>query len=119
MYKYFISVSFLILMISACASPKSAGHIKFEQDKLLHDLYTLKECRKEKTKELDDGVSSVETIAISVIQACLKESKHVMDTNMLDLDDEYRSVFFDKMNGVETSGVLNIILTHRSEKTAK
>jgi len=118
MHKYFafILVSFLILLMSACASPKSADHIKFEQDKLLHDLYTLKECRVEKTKRLDDGISSVETIAITVIQACSKESKHVMDTNMLDLDEEYRKVFFDKMNGVKTSGVLNIILTYRSEK---
>jgi len=118
MLKYFISISLLalVLIINACASPKTEAQVKFEQDKLLHDLFTLKTCRIEKTKELDDGISNVETIAVAVIKACIKESKYVTDNNMLEQSDEYKKVFFRQMNGVETSGVLNIVLQHRSKK---
>jgi len=118
MLKYFISISLLILVliINAYASSKTEAQVQFEQDKLLHDLFTLKTCRIQKTKELDDGISNVETITVAVIKACIKESKYVTDNNMLDKSSEYKKIFFRQMNGVKTSGVLNIILEHRSKQ---
>ena len=115
MFKYFISVVVLVLLISGC-STKSKAQVKFENDKLMHDLFTLKTCREESTKRLDDGVSSAEIIAAEVIQACSKESKYVMDNNMYDKSEAYREHFSTQMNAVDTSGVIGIILKNRREK---
>ena len=113
MLKYLISTVVLLLVVTGCAS-KSPAQEKFENDKLMHDLYTLKNCRIESAKKLDDGISSVEIIASAVIQACMKESKYVMNQNMYDKSEEYREHFNTQMNAVETSGVLGIILKQRS-----
>lgn len=118
MLKYFISGILLSLLITGC-STKSDALIKFENDKLLHDLNTLQNCRIQNTRKLDDGVSSAETIAVTVIQECKKVSKHVMDNNMFDKSEEYRENFKKQMDGVKTSGVLSIILKHRKSKNLK
>ena len=115
MFNYFISIAVLVLLMAGC-STKSHAQVKFENDKLMHDLYTLKNCRIESTKKLDDGVSSAEIIAAVVIQDCLKDSKYVMDNNMYDKSDSFREHFSTQMNDVNTSGVLGIILKHRSKK---
>ncbi len=115
MFKYFISVVVLALLITGC-STKSQELVEFENERTMHDLYNLKNCRIESTKKLDDGVSSVEIIANVVIQDCLKESTFVMENNMHDKSEEYRENFATQMNGATTSGVINIILKYRSEK---
>jgi len=112
MFKIFISIAILALLFTGC-STKSPAQVKFEQDKLLHDLFTLKTCRTNSVKRLDDGVSSAETIAITVIQACSNESKYVMDNNMHDKSETFRTQFNKQMNDVNTSGVLTLILEHR------
>ena len=115
MFKYFMSVAVLALLMTGC-STKSPERIKYENDKLLHDLYTLKNCRIASTKKLDDGVSSAEIIAAAVIQDCSEESKYVMDNNMYDNSEAYREHFNTQMNDVNTSGVIGIILKQRSQK---
>jgi hypothetical protein len=117
--KYFAFISVLMLLMSGCAAPKSQERIKFENNKLLHDLSTLKKCRIQSAKKLDDGVSSAEIIATAVIQDCAKDSNAVMDHNMFDWDDKSRESFRKQMNGVDTSGVLGIILKQRNEKEKK
>ena len=118
MFKYILSISLItfVLIVSGCASKKSQGHIQFEKDKLLHDLYTLRTCRIDSAKKLDDGVSSAKSIAQVVIKECEKESNHVMNANLLDQSEKYRLDFYKQMNGVETSGVIGMILKQRSEK---
>lgn len=115
MFKYFISIAILSLLITGC-STKSPAQVKFENDKLMHDLFTLKTCRTESAKVLDDGISSVEIIAAEVIKACSNESKYVMDNNMYDNSEEYREHFSTQMNAVGTSGVIGIILKQRRGK---
>jgi len=117
MNKYLISIAMIILvfMMSGCAS-KSQAQVKFENEKLMHDLFALKQCRINSTENLDDGVSSVEIIAVAVIKDCSKDSKHVMDTNMYGKSDESVKLFKEQMDGVETSGVVGIILKNRSKK---
>jgi len=112
MFKYFMSTLILLLLFTGC-STKSEARIKFENEKLMHDLYTLKMCRIESIKKLDDRISSVEIIADVVIKDCLKDSKYVMDNNMYDNSDSSRKQFATQMNAVETSGVINLILEHR------
>ena len=115
MFKYFISIAVLALLITGC-STKSPAQVKFENDKLMHDLFTLKSCRTESARVLDDGVSSAEVIAAEVIKACSTESKYVMNNNMHDKSDAYREHFSTQMNAVDTSGVIGIILKQRREK---
>jgi len=117
-YLIYIHIVVLILSINGCAQ-KSEAHVKFETDRMMHDLFILKECRIKSTEKLDDGISSAKTIAISVIKDCSKESKAVMNKNMSDKSDVYRESFRNQMNSVETSGVLSIILKHRSQKLKK
>lgn len=114
MLKYLLSAIILSLFITGC-SFKSEAHLKFEKDKLVHDLYLLKECRIESTKKLDDGISSVEIIAQAVINDCQKSSQYVINNNMQDKSESFRQSFTQDMNGVKTSGVLGMILKHRSQ----
>lgn len=115
MFKYFVPMIAVSLLMGGCAS-KSQAQLKFEKDKLLHDLSSLKNCRIKSAKNLDDGVSSAEIIAVAVIKDCSKEAKYVMNNNMLDKSDESRKLFANQMNGVQTSGVISIILEQRSKK---
>jgi len=116
MLKYFIPTIALLLLFTGCSSQKSPEMKKYENDKLMHNLFTLKTCRIESAKRLDDGISSAEVIAAIVIQECMKESNYVMDNNMYDNSQEYREHFQNQMNSVNTSGVINIILEQRREK---
>ena len=115
MYKYYMIIMVLVFSFTGCVSSKSPARVKFENDKLLHDLSVLKECRIKSVKKLDDKISSAEIIAVVVIEDCSKESKYVMDANMLDKSDEERKKFNEQMNGVQTSGVIGLILKNRQK----
>ena len=104
----------LALLFSGCVASKTPEQAKFENDKLLHDLSVLRDCRIDSVKKLDDKISPADVIAEVVIKDCSKEAKHVMDTNMLDYSEEFRNNFDKQMNDVKTSGVINIILKHRN-----
>ena len=109
----------MALFFSGCVASKTPERAKFEQDKLLHDLSVLKDCRINSIKKLDDKISTVEVIASAVIDECSKEAKHVMNTNMLDMNEEFRENFEKQMNGVQTSGVIPMILKHRQNINIK
>lgn len=118
MLKYFISAILLALFTTGC-STKSPEFIKFEEDKLLHDLHTLKNCRIQNTRILDDGQSDIELIATAVIKKCKRVSQHVMNNNMHDKSEAYREKFETQMDSLETSGVLEIVQKHRKTKNLK
>ena len=118
MNKY-IYLMILALFFSGCVASKTPEQAKFEHDKLLHDLSVLRDCRIDNVKKLDDKISTVEVIASAVINECSKEAKHVMDTNMLDMDEEFRNNFEKQMNDVQTSGVIPMILKHRQNVNIK
>jgi hypothetical protein len=111
--KKYIYLTFIVLVFAACVASKTPEQVKFEEQKLLHDLSVLKECRIKSAKKLDDKVSPADVIAVAVIKECSKEAKYVMNNNMQDRDKEYRDSFEKQMNGVQTSGVIGIILKHR------
>ena len=118
MNKY-IYLMILALFFSGCVASKTPEQAKFEQEKLLHDLSVLRDCRIDSVKKLDDKISTVEVIASAVINECSKEAKHVINTNMLDMSEEFRANFDKQMNDVQTSGVIPMILKHRQNINIK
>ena len=118
MNKY-ISLIILALLFTACVASKTPEQAKFENDKLLHDLSVLRDCRIDSVKKLDDKISTAEIIASAVISDCSKEAKHVMNTNMLEQSEEFRLNFDKQMNDVQTSGVIPMILKHRQNISIK
>ena len=112
MIKYFIYASILLTLFGCSATQ---ADLKAEEEKTLQYLVNLKNCRIFSTKALDDRVSSVEIIAATVIQDCTKEANAVMEKTMLYKDEEFRKNFYKQMMGVQTSGVITMILKHRRE----
>ena len=118
MHKY-LHLIILPLLLVGCVASKTPEKAKFENDKFLHDLSVLKDCRIDSVKKLDDKISTAEIIASAVISDSSKEAKHVMDTNMLDQSEEFRNNFEKQMNGVQASGVIPMILKHRQNINIK
>ena len=116
MIKYILSLSMILVLFGCSATQKELDK---QNDKTMQYLVNLNNCRIYSTKGLDDGVSSVEIIATEVIKKCTKEAKSVMENNMLDKNEEYRKTFYKQMMGVQTSGVVSIILKHRRETKDK
>ena len=116
MIKYFLFTPMIFVLLGCGASPKELAK---QNDKTMQYLINLTNCRIYSTKGIDDGVSSVEIIAAEVIKTCTEEAKSVMENNMLDKDEEYRKAFYQQMMGVQTSGVISIVLKHRRETKNK